>query len=309
MHIPDNFLSPPVWATLDAVAVPAVALISRRARTTTDTSRLPLLGVMGAFVFAAQMINFPVGAGTSGHLVGGTLLACTLGPETAVLVVTSILAVQALIFQDGGVLALGANIFNMGLCGVPAGYLPYASLRSTRWRYRAVFLGGVCSVMASGVLALAELTLSGIRMPSSLTLFSFLLFLGNAVMEGAITATVLRAIERLNPEMALDAAEAVPGRMRRVVVAVGLISLVLGSVGLLIASTAPDGLEQLGAHLGLSWNPKPLLHAPLADYQIQLFSSVSLNRATAGLLGMMGIYTICLLGSRLLARARRTYSS
>ena len=128
MHIPDNFLSTPVWATLDAIAMPAVALVSRRARTGTDTSKLPLLGVMGAFVFAAQMINFPVGAGTSGHLVGGTLLACLLGPEAAALVVTSILIVQALVFQDGGVLALGANIFNMALCGVLAGYLPFAWL-------------------------------------------------------------------------------------------------------------------------------------------------------------------------------------
>ncbi len=309
MHIPDNFLSPPVWATLDAVAIPAITLISRHARTATDTSRLPLLGVMGAFVFAAQMINFPVGAGTSGHLAGGTLLACTLGPETAVLTVTSILAVQALIFQDGGVLALGANIFNMALCGVLAGYLPYASLRGTRWKYRSVFIGGVLSVMTSGLLALAELTLSGIRMPSSLVLLSCLLFLANAVMEGAITATVLRAIEKLNPEVALNTAEAAPNRMSRTTAAVGITSLVLGATGLLIASNAPDGLEQLSAHLGLRWNPKPLLHAPLADYHLQWFNSVSLNRATAGLLGMMIVYMICLLGSRLLARARRTYSA
>lgn len=76
MHIPDNFLSTPVWASLDAVAIPAVAIVSRQAHRASDSNRLPLLGVMGAFVFAAQMINFPVGLGTSGHLVGGTLLAC-----------------------------------------------------------------------------------------------------------------------------------------------------------------------------------------------------------------------------------------
>jgi cobalt/nickel transport system permease protein len=124
MHIPDNFLSTPVWATLDAVAIPAVAIMSRKAHRSTDSNRLPLLGVMGAFVFAAQMINFPVGLGTSGHLVGSTLLACLLGPWAAALVVTAILIVQALIFQDGGVLALGANIINMALMGVLVGYLP-----------------------------------------------------------------------------------------------------------------------------------------------------------------------------------------
>jgi cobalt/nickel transport system permease protein len=309
MHIPDNFLSTPVWATMDAVAAPAVVFISQRARTATDTSRLPLLGVMGAFVFAAQMINFPVGAGTSGHLVGGTLLACTLGPETAALVLTSILIVQSLVFQDGGVLALGANIFNMALCGVLAGYLPYPAFRGTRWKYYAVFAGGALSVITSGLLALAELTLSGIRMPAGLILLSCLLFVANAVMEGAITATVLRAIERLNPEISSDAAEPTAHPWRRAVAAVGVASLAIGSAGLLIASSAPDALERLGARLGMSWNPKPLLHAPMADYQVQWFSSASLNRATAGLLGMMAIYMICLLGGRLLARARRSYSA
>ena len=84
-----------------------------------------MLGVMGAFVFAAQMINFPVGVGTSGHLLGGALLAQTLGPSAAAVTMTAILAIQALVFQDGGVLALGANVFNMALVGVLAGYLPY----------------------------------------------------------------------------------------------------------------------------------------------------------------------------------------
>src|SRR5438093_882621 len=105
MHIPDGFLSTPVWATLDVAALPAVGYITRRAQREFTENRIPLLGVMGAFVFAAQMINFPVGVGTSGHMVGGALLAATLGPAAASLVMTSILLVQALIFQDGGVLA------------------------------------------------------------------------------------------------------------------------------------------------------------------------------------------------------------
>src|SRR4051812_31989022 len=106
MHIPDGFLSMPVWATLDAVSIPAVGLLANRARAEIDESRIPLLGVMGAFVFAAQMINFPVGLGTSGHLVGGALLGIALGPGAAALVMTAILAVQALVFQDGGIIAL-----------------------------------------------------------------------------------------------------------------------------------------------------------------------------------------------------------
>ena len=83
MHIPDGFLNPPVWATLDAVSLPAVAYVTRRAQKDTDDRKIPLMGIMGAFVFAAQMINFPVGAGTSSHLVGGALLSFTLGPAAA----------------------------------------------------------------------------------------------------------------------------------------------------------------------------------------------------------------------------------
>lgn len=104
MHIPDNFLSPPVWATLDVVAIPTIGIIARHASRQMEDARIPLLGVMGAFVFAAQMINFPVGLGTSAHLVGGALLVYALGPAFAVITMTAILAVQAFVFQDGACL-------------------------------------------------------------------------------------------------------------------------------------------------------------------------------------------------------------
>src|ERR1700677_4358325 len=162
MHIPYNFLSPPVWATFDAIAIPAVGLMVRQASRQMDDTRIPLLGVMGAFVFAAQMINFPVGIGTSGHLVGGALLAFTLGPAAASIVMTGILGPQPLIFQDGGLLALGANVFNMAIAGVLAGYLPWALLRGSKV---GVFLGGMFSLLASAALALFELLRSGVRMP------------------------------------------------------------------------------------------------------------------------------------------------
>src|SRR5262245_50248007 len=165
MHIPDGFLSPPVWAALDVVAAPATGYIARKAQRGFEEKNVPLLGVMGAFVFAAQMINFPVGAGTSGHLVGGALLAITLGPFAASVVMTAILAIQALVFQDGGILALGANVVNMAIVGVLAGYLPYRIWGSGRLRKPAIFLGAALSVLVSAVLAIAELQLSGTRMP------------------------------------------------------------------------------------------------------------------------------------------------
>src|SRR6202161_448870 len=162
MHIPDGFLSIPVWGTMDVIAAPSVAYIARRAQREFDHHRIPLMGVMGAFIFAAQMINFPVGIGTSGHLVGGALLSFTLGPAAASIVMTAILATQALIFQDGGLLALGANVFNMAIAGVLARYLPYALLRGSK---AGVFIGGMFSLLVSAALALVELLLSGVRMP------------------------------------------------------------------------------------------------------------------------------------------------
>ena len=121
MHIPDGFLSPPVWGAFDLLSAPAVGYAGAARQRGKEDRKIPLLGVMGAFVFAAQMINFPVGLGTSGHLVGGALLAIVLGPSAAAIVMTAILAIQALVFQDGGIVALGANVFNMAIVGGPGG--------------------------------------------------------------------------------------------------------------------------------------------------------------------------------------------
>src|SRR6516162_3607265 len=165
MHIPDGFLSIPVWGTMDAVAAPSIVWVARRARLGFDHHKVPLMGVMGAFIFAAQMINFPVGNGTSGHLVGGALLSFTLGPAAAAVVMTAILAIQALVFQDGGILALGANTVNMAVLGVLAGYLPFALWGGGRFRKLAIFAGAALSVVVSALAALSELLLSGVKMP------------------------------------------------------------------------------------------------------------------------------------------------
>ena len=312
MHIPDNFLSPPVWATLDAVAVPAVVVASRQAQKFTGSNRLPLLGVMGAFVFAAQMINFPVGIGTSGHLVGATLLACLLGPWSATLVMTAILIVQALVFQDGGVLSLGANIVNMACIGVLAGYLPARFFFRSRWKSYGIFLGGAFSVLAAGVLALTELVVSGIRIPGTLLAISLGLFTVNALIEGAITLSVLRAIERLNPA-ACEGASCVMNTSpvpvwRRVIPVLGIASVTLAAFGILIASTLPDGLEHVAKHLGMPFGAHPLFHSPLSDYRIYALGPNWFSRVGAGLLGLLLVYLVCALGGHLLSRVRRSYS-
>lgn len=205
MHIPDGFLSAPVWAVLDVAAVPTVGYFVRRTQQHFDDSKIPLLGILGAFVFAAQMINFPVLAGTSGHLIGAALLAFTLGPSAATVVMTAILFVQALVFQDGGLLALGANVINMAVLGVWIGYLPmkFFGRGSRRARSIAAFAGGWLSLMAAATFAAVQLSLSAVAPAAPLFASMLGIHALTGVAEGLITAGVLGTIERLTPALAV----------------------------------------------------------------------------------------------------------
>ncbi len=256
MHIPDGFLSTPVWLALDAAAAPAVVYAARRASRGAEEARIPLLGVMGAFVFAAQMVNFPVAAGASAHLVGGALLAITLGPAAAMVVMTAILGIQAFVFQDGGVLALGANILNMGFAGVLAGYLPYHFWGRRRL---AFFAGGALSVMASALLALAELLASGVPMPGSVLPVSLGIFAAGALAEGAITVAALEGISALNAGF-IRPAVSTP---RRTLGAIAVGSALLAAVGVMFASARPDGLQALAARIGITDRAYSAVKEPL----------------------------------------------
>jgi cobalt/nickel transport system permease protein len=279
MHIPDGFLSPPVWAALDVISVPVVGWAARKSRHA-DHTRIPLLGMMGAFVFAAQMINFPVGLGTSGHLLGGALLAIVLGPASAMITMTAILMLQALVFQDGGVLALGANVFNMALAGVLAGYLPVHV-----WGRNAVaiFAGGTLSVLVSAGLALGQLLVSGVPIPAQMAWGAAGLFLVSALIEGAITVAAVRAIERLTPgSMSVH----VP-RLRLAWIAAGGL-LIVGGVWL--ASSYPDGLQSLASQLRLQ--ESLVWSAPFADYQAVGAGPEWGRKAIASVIGMAAVYVI-----------------
>ncbi len=300
MHIPDGVLSLPVWLPLDAIALPAVAYVARQASRNMEEKGIPLLGVMGAFVFAAQMINFPVGPGTSGHLVGAALLAVTLGPAAAALVMTAILMTQALVFQDGGVLALGANVINMAMAGVAAGFLPYRYWGGGPWRRASIFLAGVFSVLVSASLALLQLTLSGVPMRAGIVGISAVLFLINAILEGAITLAVAEGIESINPAW-LRKPSAQSGKLAGVF---AVTAILLASAGVFLASASPDGLERLLAQTGLVGHAKNLIQTPLADYQISYFQSDWLRKSTAGLAGLAIIYAVCFALSRVLRRHR-----
>ncbi len=302
MHIPDGFLSTPVWASLDAAALPAVSYMARRAKRGFDDARAPLLGVMGAFVFAAQMINFPVGAGTSGHLLGAALLAYTLGPAAASLAMTAILAIQALVFQDGGVLALGANVFNMAIAGVLAACAPYWLWGSGSRRKTAIFLGGALSVMTSAILALAELLVSGVPLTRSALGASLALFAVAAVLEGAITLAVIGAMEKIQPQFVRKPAA---GRPRALAAAVA-VAAALAAGGFLITSAAPDGIWSLANRTGIASRARSLYSTPFTDYQASFLRASWQAKALAGVAGLAAAYAACITIGRAVARARRS---
>ncbi len=294
MHIPDGFLSTPVWAAMDAAAAPAVAFVVRRAQRGFDEAKVPLLGVMGAFIFAAQMINFPVGVGTSGHLVGGALLACTLGPAAASVVMCAILGIQALVFQDGGVLALGANVFNMAIAGVLAGYLPYHLWGRGKGRRAAIFAGGALSLLTSATLALAELLISGVRMPAPVLGLSLALFAISALVEGAITVAVILALERIQPNL-MRAPSA--GRSPAMAT-LALAALLLAAGGVVFASSSPDGIARLAIQTGIASHAHTLISTPLKDYQATWLGTGWPAQAGAGVAGLGLVYGVCLMIGR-----------
>jgi len=199
MHIPDGFLSTPVAAAGCVAAVGSVAYAVKATNKKMGEKQIPLMGVLAAFIFAAQMLNFPIAGGTSGHFLGAALAAILLGPWAGVLMMTCVLVVQCLIFQDGGLLALGANIFNMGVVGSFFSYYLYQGVaRLFGGSRRAKLVGGGLvawfSVVLAAVACAIELWVSG-TMPLKVALPAMggvHVFIG--IGEGLITAAVLGLI-------------------------------------------------------------------------------------------------------------------
>ncbi len=214
MHIPDGFLSPPVWISTCAVSAGAVGYSLRRVNRSLEERQIPLMGVAGAFIFAAQMVNFPVAGGVSGHLTGGMLAALLLGPHAAAVIMTAILIVQALIFQDGGITALGANILNMGLLGPFLGYGMYRMLRSTlrgpRGALWNTFFSALAAVVAASALTALEIYLSGTASlgPLLAALVGVHLLIGAG--EGAITAAALAFLLKVRQDLIHPACRPAP---------------------------------------------------------------------------------------------------
>jgi cobalt/nickel transport system permease protein len=249
MHVADALLSPVVGGVMWGASAITLAHCARRLKNDPDERRVPLMGVLGAFLFAAQMINFSIpGTGSSGHLAGGLLLAILLGPHAGFLVMASVLIVQALFFADGGLLALGCNIFNLGFFAAFVGYPLYRWMCGTNPGTTRAGIAAVVAAVASlqlGAFAVVlETVASGI---SALPFDTFVLFmlpihLAIGIVEGLVTAAVVTFVRTTRPEV-LPEATSTGLSIRGVAIAFLALALGLGGVGARYAAEDPDGLE------------------------------------------------------------------
>lgn len=210
LHIPDGFLSPPVSLFTWIIAVVLIGFSLKKVRGHYAERAVPLMGVCAAFIFAAQMINFPIPGGTSGHLLGGTLAGVLLGPWAGSLVMAVVFIVQALFFQDGGLTVLGANIVNMGLIGTFGGYYLYLGIRKAlgfnTWRSTAIAVAVAAwtSVVVAALVCALQLALSG-TVPPLVAFFAMLswhILIG--IGEAVITVFAVGYIWRTRPDLLYD---------------------------------------------------------------------------------------------------------
>jgi cobalt/nickel transport system permease protein len=257
MHIPDGFVSGPINLATAAASVGVVGYALRRAGKDLDQKKVPLLGVVAAFVFAAQMLNFPVAAGTSGHFMGAALAAVLLGPFEAVLVMALVLVLQCLMFGDGGVTALGSNIFNMGIVGALVGYAMFAGLRAILPKGKGGMLAATAvaswfSIVAAAATCAVMLGASG-RYPLELAVPAMAgVHAVIGVGEAAITAAALALVVSARPDLVYGwrdksqtaAVTQTASGAWGVAVAGLAIALVMSVLVSSYASGYPDGLEK-----------------------------------------------------------------
>ncbi|MEV7726845.1 energy-coupling factor ABC transporter permease [Streptomyces sp. NPDC087917] len=334
MHVPDGFINAPVSVAAGAVAVAAVAVSLRGARRELDERTAPLAGLVAAFIFAVQMLNFPVAAGTSGHLLGGALAAILVGPYTGVLCVSVVLLMQGILFADGGLTALGVNITVMGVVTVVISYAIFRGLLKVLPRTRrsvtvAAFLGALLSVPGAATAFTAIYAIGGTTDVPVAKVFTamvgvhVLIGIGEAV----ITAATVGAVIAVRPDLVhgargltaplklrvdgelVDAPAAAPvpvaARSTRPVWIAGLVTaLVLAGFVSFYASASPDGLEKVAADKGI--DAKVEGHAaadsPLADYGVK---DVGNARLSGGLAGIIGVGVTIVVGTGIFWTVRR----
>ena len=314
LHIPDGFLTLPVSALFWAIAFASVALAVQRTSQVLDDRQVPLMGVMAACIFAAQMLNFPVAGGTSGHLLGGALAAIVLGPWAGMLVMTCVIALQALLFQDGGLIVMGANIVDMGiLTALVGGAVFYGLLRITgrqRWGLVASgFIAGLLSVVLAAGMAALQLIASGTAQAAVVLPAMVGVHVLIGIGEGLITAAALAFLLATRPDL-------LPARivnelrgMGRPVSARGVLGVGVGIAALLallspFASESPDGLERVAENRGFLDRGEAPSYNIIPDYAIPGVAG-PISTVLAGLVGVLIVVALGY-GVATLVRRRRS---
>ena len=328
MHMADALISPVVGATFWAGTAAALAYSARRLKKSRDEHRIPLMGVLAAFIFAAQMINITIpGTGSSGHLGGGMILAILLGPWAGFLAMSSVLTVQALFFADGGLLALGCNIFNLGVptCFIayPLIYRPLIGNNPGAHRTLAVsLLAAVVGLQLGAFGVVLETTLSGI---AELPFKAFVLtmqpiHLGIGIIEGLVTAAVVSFVYKARPDFIGTSEMAQPPALsiRQVVVTLLTVALLAGGFVSWFASEHSDGLEWSMARVSgkeVLASPDDGIHARLGalqekvallpDYNFKGEEASKAGKSTAGMIG--GLLTLVIVaGIAVALRKKKT---
>ena len=297
MHIPDGFLSALVAAVFWVLSAIAVAYALRRVGKDLGERQVPLMGVLAAAIFAGQMLNFSVTGGTSGHLLGAALATILLGPWAAILVLTSVVSIQALIFQDGGFLALGANLFNMAVIGVTVSYFVYTSMQKlARGRSWGIFVGGFSaawfSIVVASLSAALQLALSGTS-PANISVpamggIHMLIGIG----EGLITVGTLIFLYAARRDL-FHSRDAAP-KGGAVVWIFGLgIALALAVLSPL-ASTHPDGLIWVAKQQGFLAAARAPLYKIIPSYIFPGIHNKSLATIVSGILGALLVFGVAL---------------
>jgi cobalt/nickel transport system permease protein len=307
MHIATGFLSPPVWGSLAAASGAAVAVSLAVARRGMDERRVPLMGVLGAFVFAAQMVNFPILPGTSGHLGGGFLLGVLLGPAAGIIAMASVLMVQALVFQDGGVEALGANLLAMGVlpCLIGGGVRrlwlrPQPGLVARG----AAVAGGLAAVLIGATIAIVALWMSG-SIPTTVGLLGAIgvmdsIHLGIGLVEGAVSLAVIRFVMAARRDAVVGEVPVATVRTprpwaaynRRTLLAGVLVAVLIGGVLSYFKSPADDGLEKAQDEVGASAPVQTGVDVPpvvFQEYRLKWLGEGFWSNALAGVAGSLGV--------------------
>lgn len=283
MHMSDGLIAPAVAATMYVASMAVGAYSIKKISLEEDKRKTPLMSVMGAFVFASQMINLTIpGTGSSGHLTGGLLLAALLGPHAAFLTMSVVLAIQSLMFADGGILALGCNIWNMAFYSCFFGYYcvykPIIKGKFSRKKIiLASMLGSILSLQLGAFNVTLQTLISGItELPFSKFVMAMQpIHLGVGIMEGLITSAVLIFIYESRPEILTQEESSAKISFKKVLVILAVTTIIIGGGLSLFASSNPDGLE---------WSIEQVVGSPEISAEGGIYDTISDIQETTAIL-------------------------